>query len=363
MRNLKVAIAMLVISAFPLLAIADEPQAMGTYSIVAYDPVTGDLGVAMQSRFLGAGAVVPYAKAGVGAIATQASANTTYGPRGLKLLEKGLAPEQVISQLTESDEGRDHRQIGIVDARGRSFSYTGKSCIQWKGGRHGPNYAVQGNILRSEAVVAAMETAFLHSPGSLAEKLIAALELAEAAGGDSRGKQSAALLVVRAKGGYARFNDRFIDIRVDDSPDPIAELKRIYALWERTFLIGARLATAEDFAKAGKKEAARLERERAVATLERIVAEKPNDAEALNSVAWALATHNLQLDRALELAERAVKLAPQANHIRDTLAQVHFRKGNFDKAIEIESELARQEPDNAGYAESLKRFRAARQAD
>ncbi len=339
---------------------AGEGERMGTYSIVAFDPITGDLGVAVQSRFLGVGAVVPYAKAGVGAIATQAYANTTYGPHGLELLEKGLTPEQVIAELTKQDDDRDHRQVGVVDAKGRSYSFTGKSANEWMGGRHELNYAVQGNILRGEAVVAEMEETFLLTTGSLAERLIAALEAGEAAGGDSRGKQSAALLVVRARGGYARFNDRFIDIRVDDSPNPIVELKRIYALWERTFLVGARLATAEDFAKAGKTEAARVERERAVSVLERTLAEKPDDPELLNNVAWALATHNMKLDRALELAERAVKLAPEKGHIRDTLAEVHFRKGNFDKAIEIESELVRKEPDNAGYAESLKRFREAR---
>lgn len=332
---------------------------MGTYSIVGYDPVTGDLGVAVASRFLGVGAVVPYAKAGVGVIATQAFANTTYGPRGLELLEKGLTPEEVVKQMTGSDDGRDRRQIGVVDAHGRSFSYTGQNANQWRGGRYGPNYAVQGNILRSEAVVAAMEAAFRNTPGSLAERLIAALAVGEAAGGDARGKQSAALLVVRARGGYARFNDSFIDLRVDDSPDPIAELKRLYTLWDRTFLVPARLDTAEDFEKAGNAEAARVERQRAVTTLEQMAAEKPDDAEALNNVAWALATHNLELDKAIGLAERAVKLKPDANHIWDTLAEAHFRKGNIQRAIEIESDVVRKEPDNASYADSLKRFQAA----
>jgi uncharacterized Ntn-hydrolase superfamily protein len=362
MKRLKTAIAITMIFVCVLPALGVEPRPMGTYSIVAYDPLTGDLGVAVQSRFLGVGAVVPYAKAGVGAIATQAYANTTSGPRGLELLEKGLTPEQVLAELTGKDDDRDHRQVGIVDARGRSLSYTGKSCNAWKGGRSGPNYAIQGNILRSEAVVAGMEKAFLQTDGSLADRLIAALEAAEAAGGDSRGKQSAALLVVRERGGYARFNDRFIDIRVDDNADPIAELERIYALWDRTFVVWARLDSVEDFAKAGNVAAARVERERALETLDRLVAERPEDAEVLIGVASALAEHNLQLDRALELAERAVKLAPEAGRIQDTLAEVHFRKGNIDKAVEIESELVRKEPDNTAYAESLKRFQEAKKA-
>jgi uncharacterized Ntn-hydrolase superfamily protein len=317
------------------------------------------LGVAVQSRFLAVGVVVPFAKADVGAIATQAANNTSYGPRGLELLEKGLAPGEVIAELTAPDQGRDFRQVGVVDAHGRSFSFTGKSCGEWKGGRVGPNYAIQGNILRGEAVVANMEKAFVDTPGSLADRLLAALEAAEAAGGDRRGKQSAALLVVRAKGGVSGLSDRFIDIRVDDHPDPVAEVKRIYGLWDRTFLTWARLETAENFARVGNAEAARVERERALAAIERDIRENPNDADTLGDAASTLAAHNLDRDRAIELAERATKLAPGKDYYRDTLAGAYFRKGNVARAIEIETELVRKNPGNSDYAESLKRFKAA----
>ena len=207
------------------------PPAPSTFSIVAADPESGEVGVAVASRFFGVGAVVPFAKAGVGAVATQASANTSYGPRGLALLEGGLTPEEARDVLTRGDERRATRQLGLVTADGRSATYTGADCISWAGGRAGPGYAVQGNILTSEAVVVAMEKAFLESQGKpLAERLYAAIVAGDAAGGDSRGKQSVAILVVRDKGGYGGFTDRAIDVRVDDHPDPIVEMGRLLGI-------------------------------------------------------------------------------------------------------------------------------------
>jgi uncharacterized Ntn-hydrolase superfamily protein len=208
----------------------------GTFSIVAFDPKTGDLGVAVASRVLAVGAVVPYAQAGVGAIATQAFANTTYGPKGLALLRKGLTPEQVLKRLLAEDKDREHRQVGIVDAKGRAIAFTGKKCLPWAGHLVGKGYAVQGNILAGEQVVKAMAQAFESTKGELAERLMAALEAGESAGGDARGKQSAALLVVRKGGGYGGFDDRYIDLRVDDHPEPVKELRRLLTMklaWAR----------------------------------------------------------------------------------------------------------------------------------
>ncbi|MBI4605182.1 MAG: DUF1028 domain-containing protein [Planctomycetes bacterium] len=201
--------------------------APSTFSLVAFDPPTGDLGVAVQSKFFGVGPVVPWVEAGVGAIATQSYANTTYGPRGLALLGEGLAPEEVLKRLTAEDPERESRQAGIVDARGRAASYTGTKCIPWAGGRTGDGFAVQGNILVSAATVEAMARAFQEARGELAERLVAALEAGQKAGGDARGRQSAAIAVARRKGGYGGFNDRYVDLRVDDHPDPIAELRRL----------------------------------------------------------------------------------------------------------------------------------------
>ena len=202
-------------------------QNIGTFSIAAYDPATGELGVAVASRFFAVGTVVPWAKAGVGAVATQAFANTSFGPRGLKLLAQGMSPEAALKKLLESDDHPERRQVGMVAAGGQSVTYSGKECLSWAGGRHGPNYACQGNILAGPKVVENMEKAFLNTRGSLAERLFAALSAGNAAGGDARGKQSAALLVVKEKGGYGGYTDRYIDIRVDDSPQPFKELKRL----------------------------------------------------------------------------------------------------------------------------------------
>ncbi|MFA0741558.1 MAG: hypothetical protein DFNUSKGM_001669 [Candidatus Fervidibacter sacchari] len=212
---------------FTLLTFCQPLQPTGTFSIVAFDPKTGDLGVAVASKFLAVGSVVPYAKAGVGAIATQSFANTTFGPKGLELLRKGLTPSQVLKQLLASDKDREFRQVGIVDAKGRAAAFTGKKCLPWAGHIVGKGFAVQGNILAGEQVVKAMAKAFRETKGELAERLMAALEAGEQAGGDARGKQSAAILVVRKGAGYGGFDDRYIDLRVDDHPEPVKELRRI----------------------------------------------------------------------------------------------------------------------------------------
>jgi uncharacterized Ntn-hydrolase superfamily protein len=201
-----------------------------TFSLVVYDPANGDLGIAVASKFLAVGAVVPWAQAGVGAIATQSWANTSYGPYGLEMLQQGMSPEEVGKALTVMDERASQRQFGIVDAQGRSYTYTGSSCFSWAGGRIGENYAAQGNILAGAQVVDALAETFPQATGDLADRLLTALAAGQAAGGDRRGQESAALLVVRAKGGYGGFNDRYIDLRVDDHPTPIDELKRLLDL-------------------------------------------------------------------------------------------------------------------------------------
>jgi len=203
---------------------------VSTFSIVARDPETGDLGIAVQSKFLAVGAVVPWAAAGVGAVATQAWANPSYGAEALRLLGGGSTAQDALRALVDADEGHAHRQLGIVDAHGNAATYTGASCFDWAGGRSGTGYAAQGNILVGNATVDALAEHFEAASGPLAQRLMAALAAGQAAGGDSRGMQSAALLVVRAGGGYGGFNDRYIDLRVDDHPDPIVELERLLGL-------------------------------------------------------------------------------------------------------------------------------------
>jgi uncharacterized Ntn-hydrolase superfamily protein len=212
-----------------------EPR-VATYSIVACDLEARQWGITVQSKFLAVGSVVPWAEAEVGAIATQAYANPSYGPNGLTLLREGLSASEVVERLTAADEGRDDRQLGVVDAEGGSATWTGPGCNDWAGGRNGAGYAAQGNILVGEETVAALAETFEASSGSpLAERLLEALAAAQAAGGDSRGQQSAALLVVKQNGGYAGLSDVLVDLRVDDHEQPIDELARVYELHQQLF--------------------------------------------------------------------------------------------------------------------------------
>lgn len=252
----------------PLVPPAHFHKLAHTYSIVAWDSVTGDLGVAVQSKFPNVGGIVPWARAGVGAVATQSLANTAFGERGLDLLARGRTPEQVFRAVSQTDTMLQDRQVGMVDARGRAVSFTGRRTFDWAGGRVGcgptpprradsirvertanrcrvvggkgvlivgQGYAAQANIMVSDLTVRNMAETFERTSGSLADRLMAALHAGQAGGGDKRGMQSAALLVVRAQGGYLGANDRFIDLRVYDAPDPIAELDRLLALHKLHF--------------------------------------------------------------------------------------------------------------------------------
>jgi uncharacterized Ntn-hydrolase superfamily protein len=206
-----------------------------TFSIVGYDPIEKEWGIAVQSKFLGVGAIVPWARAGAGAIATQSYANTAYGPKALELMEQGKSAQETIDQLLKDDPEKERRQVGLIDANGNAATFTGKECFNWAGGITGPNFSAQGNILVDEKTVESMARVFTESEGTLAERLLVALDAGQEAGGDSRGKQSAALFVVKDKGGYGGFDDRYIDLRVDEHPDPIKELIRIYQLQQLYF--------------------------------------------------------------------------------------------------------------------------------
>jgi len=209
---------------------------VATYSMVACDLDAGQWGVAVQSKFLAVGSVVPWAEPHVGAVATQAYANPRYGPEGLALLRAGRSAEQVVESLTAADEGRAERQIGVVDAHGGAATFTGEACNEWAGGRTGYGYAAQGNILVSQETVDALATTFEQNGHlSLAERLIECLAAAQAAGGDRRGQQSASLLVVEKDAGYANLSDSVVDLRVDDHERPIEELRRIYELHDAIF--------------------------------------------------------------------------------------------------------------------------------
>ena len=257
---------------------ADAPDPwFGTFSIIAVDPATGELGIGVQSRAFGAGAAVPYAKPGVGAIATQASANRQYGPKAIALLEQGLSVEDVVKRITDEDPGRDTRQVAVIDAKGRSAVYTGKRVIDrnsdpkdpvhyggYAGHVAGTNYSVQGNTLASVEVVKAMAAAFERGTGSLAERLMDALDAGQSKGGDTRGMQSAGILVVRPlQPGSANTVERVVDIRVDDHEDPFKELRRLLYM---TTGVPARLTdNASKLAEQGKFAEAITELNKALA--------------------------------------------------------------------------------------------------
>jgi uncharacterized Ntn-hydrolase superfamily protein len=211
-------------------------RVVATYSIAACDLEAGQWGVATQSKFLAVGSIVPWAAPGVGAVATQALANPRYGPDGLALLAQGLSATDVVARLTEADEGRADRQVGVVDAEGRSATYTGSECLPWAGGLAGHGFAAQGNILVGEETVAALATTFTASEGQpLAERLLECLAAGQAAGGDRRGQQSAALLVVEKDGGYGGLSDTLVDLRIDDHHEPVTELARLYTIHSLLF--------------------------------------------------------------------------------------------------------------------------------
>jgi uncharacterized Ntn-hydrolase superfamily protein len=205
-----------------------EVQA-NTFSIVAFDPESKSWGVATASRVLAVGAAVPYAKADTGAVASQALVNVTYGPRALELLAAGKSAEETLQAITATDKGKEHRQVGIVDAKGNVAHFTGKECSRWAGAKAGKHFVCLGNLLTGQAVVDDMAKAFEEAKGPLAWRLMAALEAGDKAGGDRRGKQSAAILVARARGGPNGFGDRTVDLRVDDHEQPVQELARILA--------------------------------------------------------------------------------------------------------------------------------------
>lgn len=268
---------LLALLATATLCAQDAPDPwFGTFSIIAFDPATNEFGVGVQSRAFGAGAAVPYAKAGVGAVATQASANRMYGPKAIALLEQGLSPAEVVKRITDDDPGRDTRQVAVIDAKGRSAVYTGKRVIDrnsdpkdlvhlggYAGQVTGENFSAQGNTLASAAVVEAMAAAYRSGKGTMAERLMDALDAGQSKGGDTRGMQSAGLLVVRPIPPDSDSTvERIVDLRVDDSPEPFKELRRLLNM---TMGVPQRLLTAAgDLSKAGKHAAAAAEAKKAL---------------------------------------------------------------------------------------------------
>jgi len=328
-----------------------------TFSIVAFDSVTHELGVAVESKYFSVGRVVPWAEAGVGAVATQANVNPTYGPKALAMMATGMSPAEILRAFAATDSLWDARQLGIVDARGRLATWTGSRCNTWAGGEAGADFVCQGNILAGPSVVSDMAKAFRASRGELAERLIAGLEAAQAAGGDKRGQQSATLIVVRPSAAHPEFAHRYVDLHVEDHPTPIRELRRLWLIHQGFHGAGAHMECASEYEAEGRADLAALERERVHESLTQALERGGNDASLLNGLAWACASHDVQLPDALRAAQRAANLEPKSTDILDTLAEVHFRMGNAAKAIEIETRAAALDPKSAYLRDQIARFR------
>ncbi|HOK22642.1 MAG TPA: DUF1028 domain-containing protein [Candidatus Hydrothermia bacterium] len=347
---------MVIFLSFILSFMSPAPHS-GTFSIVACDTLTREVGVAVASKFLAVGSAVPFAEAEVGAVATQAYGNMAFGPIALDLLKKGVTPDSIIKVLQNMDTLFDQRQVGIVSISGASASWTGKGCSSYAGHRNGFCYAIQGNILVGDTVIKAMENAFLNSSGDLPERLIAALEAGDMAGGDARGRQSAALLVMRKNGGYAGYSDRYVDIRVDDHPDPIPELKRIYKLWERFFLLDAHGRIGDQYAKENKTELSMMEYQQAMKILNEVMQENPDDPDLLNEVAWFMVLRGIELNKAKELIDKALEIKPDDANILDTAALIYFKLGFKKKAIEFEQKAVHLDPENKYFKDMLEKFK------
>lgn len=333
-----------------------ENTPTGTFSIVAYDSLTGELGVAVQSRAFAVGQGVSWAEAGAGAIATQSQTNRSYGPNGLHLLKQGYSAAEVGERLLAEDQGRENRQLGIVDAQGGTFNFTGSGCSAWAGAVDGPGYSCQGNILASEEVVTEMARAYEETEGEMGEKLLAALVAGQAAGGDTRGMQSAAILVVRPSEEYPEYRFKYTDLRVEDHPDPINELIRVYRIHEMGRLLEAHAAYMAHYESVGDEEMAALEKDRIGAMLVRSLGVEDPDPGNLNSLAWFCAINDIYLEEALAAAKQAVELAPDQGYIIDTLAEAYFRNGMVEEAIETIKRAIEIDPEDNYYREQLERF-------
>ncbi len=322
---------------------------LSTFSIAAYDSETEEWGVAVASCVPFAYHSVAWAEANAGAIATQSWTNHFYATEGLPLLAEGITADSVLQILISSDSLREQRQLGIVDVYGNTASFTGELCMDWAGSIQGEGYTIQGNLLTGSEVIEVMELAFLLTEGyPLAERLYAALVAGEAAGGDSRGRQSAGILVVRKNSGHNGATDRFVEIAVNDNPDPLTILGEHLYTWEMYNCLSVYISEIDE----NPASEVRMQH-----LLQRLAVEGSDDPQLLNLGAWELTTRNIMLNEAVDLALKAVELAPDDSNIRDTLAECLYRNGEIEGAVQ-QAEIALEiDPENEYLQGQLERFR------
>jgi uncharacterized Ntn-hydrolase superfamily protein len=326
----------------------------GTFSIVAMDPQTDEWGVAVASRVLDVGYVVPWVKADIGAVASQALSNPFIGPRVLEALEAGKSAAEALEMVLAMDTIPEDRQVGVVDKNGKSASHTGKTTNAWAGHKTAPFVAVQGNILTGPEVIDSMFIVFQRTEGPLAERLVSALEAGEKAGGDNRGKQSAAITVVTKRGGYLGVDDRLVDLKVVDNSEPVKELRRQYELWQYAFMAPAYLRLADE-----KPEKSEMYLAKTYALMRKALASESTSPEVYNSLAWEFALRQKYPKETLEAALKAHALAPEDANIMDTVAEAFYAAGKNQDAVEWETRALKIDPDNEFYQKQLKKFEDA----
>ena len=358
-RRRLVAGILVLLCASPALA----QSASATFSVVAVDTVTGEWGVATASGLVAVGSVVPHAEARAGAVATQAAANPGLGVRALERLREGVSAEAALEEVLAKDPAGTIRQVAVVDRAGRVAAHTGIHAAEPAGDLSGDGFVVLGNRLGSDRVLPEMERAYLASEGKpLAERLLAALEAGQREGGDAAGTRAAAILVVRRGGGFGGFDDRYVDLRVDDHDTPVAELGRLYQHLVETRLPSVHVRLGDRMWDAGDRRSAEREFARAVHLYRRAIAARPDDPTPRNGLAWFYAGHNLNLDEALQLARDAHDLAPGSWKVLDTLAEVYTRKGDLETAHETARAALVLEPGNPYLQRRAERARAAVEA-
>lgn len=328
----------------------------GTFSIAAMDSETGEFGVAVSSKVFDVGYIVPWLKAGTGAVATQASSNPYYGPWALEALSDGKTAEEALKLVLSRDSVPEERQVGIVDKYGNSASHTGKNTLEWAGHRNAQYVSVQGNILTGPGVVDSMFNVFQRTEGPLGERLLSALEAGEEAGGDRRGKQSAALYVVLENGGYQGVDDRLIELKVVDNEEPVRELRRQYEQWQFGFMAAAYLRLIDE-----KHEKREVFLDRAHSLLEEALESDIQNASIYNSLAWQFALMRKYPEETLRAAEKAHDLEPEDPNIMDTYAEAFYAAGRYEKAVEWEKKALEMAPENEFFKKQLEKFIKARE--
>ena len=326
----------------------------GTFSIVAMDPQTEEWGVAVASRVLDVGYVVPWVEAGVGAVASQALSNPYLGPRILAALKRGESAGEALQNVLTKDTIPQDRQVGVVDKNGEAASHTGTTTNAWAGHKTAPYVAVQGNILTGPEVVDSMLTVFQRTEGPLAERLVSALEAGEKAGGDNRGKQSAAIIVVTKRGGYLGVDDRLVDLKVVDNPEPVTELRRQYELWQYAFMAPAYLRLADE-----TPEKEEMYMAKTYSLMRKALASDVTSPEVYNSLAWEFALRQEYPEETLKAALKAHALAPEDANIMDTVAEAHYAAGNYRAAVEWETRALELDPENEFFQKQLEKYQEA----